>query len=82
MGLIPKAGENSPHTAIVRINWEVFPISSDGSYGLNQPVDIGLLLFKADGLSFEEAKNKLEAFLSNAISDKNFAHIWKRGQSI
>jgi hypothetical protein len=82
MGLIPNAGEDSPHTAIVRINWEVFPVSSDGTYGSNQPVDIGLVLLRADGISFQEAKNKLEAFLSKAIDDKNFGHIWKRGQSI
>ena len=82
MGLIPSAGEDSPHAAIVRINWEVFPVSSDGLYGANQPVDIGLVLLRADGKSFQEAKNKLESFLSNAIDDKNFGHIWKRGQSI
>jgi len=82
MGLIPKSGEDSPHTAIVRVNWEVLPINSDGLYGSNQPVDVGLILLRADGMSFQEAKNKLEAFLSNAIEDKNFAHIWKRGQSI
>jgi hypothetical protein len=82
MSLIPKSGEESPHTAIVRVNWEVFPISPDGSYGSNDAVDLGLLLLRSDGISFQEAKNKLEAFLSNVISDKNFAHIWKRGQSI
>ena len=82
MGLIPKSGEDSPHTVIVRINWEVLPTSSDGSYGSNQPVDIGLILFRADGLSFQESKNKLESFLSNAVDDKNFVHIWKRGQSV
>jgi hypothetical protein len=81
MALIPKAGEESPHTAIVRIHWEVLPISSDGSYGSNQPVDIGLILLRADGTSFQEAKVKLESFLNNSIDDKNFAHIWKRGQS-
>jgi len=82
MGLIPKSGEDSPHTAIVRINWEILPTNSDGLYGSNQPVDVGLILFRADGLSFQESKNKLEAFLSNAVNDKNFVHIWKRGQTI
>ena len=80
MGLIPKSGEDSPHTVIARIHWEILPTSSDGSYGSNQPVDIGLILLRADGTSFEEAKIKLESFLNNSIDDKNFAHIWKRGQ--
>lgn len=82
MSLLPKAGEDSPHAAIVRINWEIFPVNQNGTYGSNEPVDIGLLLLRADGSSFQEAKVKLEKFLSDRIEDKNFVHIWKRGQSI
>lgn len=79
MNLTSSAGENSPHTAIVRINWEVFPMNPDGSYSGNLPVDIGVLLLKGDELSFEKIKLKLENLLELHTKDSNFNHIWKRG---
>lgn len=80
MTLVPKAGENSPHTAIVRINWEIFPTNPDGTYSNNMPVDIGVLLMRTDGFSFLECQEKLNAFLEKRTEDNNFIHIWKKGQ--
>lgn len=79
MNLLPKAGENSPHTGIIRINWEIFPLNSDGTYSNNLPVDIGVIYLKTDGNSFQDCSNKVEAFLNKKIDDKNFLHIWRKG---
>ncbi len=81
MRLLPNGGENSPHTAIVRVSWEIIPTNPDGTYSSNQPVDIGVLLLRTDENSFEGVKNKLEDFLTKNIDNKNFFHIFKRGTS-
>lgn len=80
MNLLPKSGEDSPHTGIIRINWEVFPTSPDGSYSNNMPVDVGVLLMRTDGLTFLECQEKVNSFLNKRTEDQNFIHIWKKGQ--
>jgi hypothetical protein len=82
MALIPKAGEDSPHTGIIRINWEIFPTDSSGNYANNLPVDIGVILFRTDSMSFSDCQNKIEALLKNNTENENFIHIWKRGSYI
>lgn len=79
MTLIPSAGEDSPHTGIIRINWEIFPTNQNGTYSNNMPVDIGVILLKTNATTFEECKNIVEAYLNKSVENDNFVHIWKRG---
>lgn len=82
MTLIPKSGQNSPHSGVIRINWEIFPTNQNGSYDTSMPMDIGVVLFRNDSLTFDECKQKVEDFLKIHTEDKNFFHIWKRGVSL
>lgn len=79
MNLVPNAGENSPHTGIIRINWEIFPLNPNGTYGSTMSVDMGVLLLKTDALTMQDCKQNVEELLKKHTEDKNFVHIWKRG---
>lgn len=75
---LPSAGENSPHTGVLRISWEVTPLSPNGSY-LNTPVDIGVLFMRTDAVTFNECSERINNFLNQIASNEQFIHIWKKG---
>lgn len=77
---LPNAGEDSPHTGILRINWEVFPTNQDGTYGNTYPVDLGLLLMRTDKKTFKETKIALEKLLKKFAEEEGFIHIFKEGR--
>ncbi len=77
---IPKEGEDSPHTIVLRINWEILPMSPNGSYGHIPPVDLGLMIMRSDKKTFKECEISLDILLKKLSEEKEFAHLFRKGR--